>query len=218
MAVPTFRGYTQSNVYQASSKTMGYGVDAGTSILFAIYSGSGNSYPAGFVDLCTFNGVSMTQVAAVSNNEAYTEIFYLVNPPVGSYNVVFTFRYLSGGNPYSNSNTGNCIVTHFGNCLSTASPIGNNGTGANSATLTIQKAGNVTLEASTSYNGIPSPQSGQTTIWAEGLNNRYSCVAYKTQPASGSVTDSFSNPDYRQTTSIIEMKRIPMKQKQLIIT
>lgn len=143
----------------------------------------------------TYAGLALT--LAVSKMYSYTvittqyndaEIWYLVNPPSGSANIVVT---LSGSASYVVAGA----VSYTGVDQTTPIPTtaSNDGTGSPAISITTANANSWivdTLSYSNTTSVSPSPNSGQTQRWGLGLvsNTIWGCGSDETTTAAGSYS------------------------------
>lgn len=175
-----------SNYGTTSDLTFSHTVGVGAKILLVGVSATSNLVPAATV---TFNGVPMTLLTskqADSSAAGFSYIFYLLNPPAGTHNiVVHTTTDGFGGDRIAGG------LSLFGTDNSAPSNTATHADSSSSgqATIVTTVTGSLLFEVCCEYSNVDtvSPGSGQTNV----ITASKGCVAYRANTTPQSYTELF---------------------------
>ncbi|WP_186289687.1 cadherin-like domain-containing protein [Methylomonas koyamae] len=158
MAVTANGSISSTNSTSASSLTWSHGVATGTNS--ALFVEIALDDPTVNVNSVTYGGVALTQVGRSANNHA-VEIWTLVNPTVGSANIVVSLSGTTGVAAGATNYNGVAQSTAYYGF------VGASGTGTTASVTVASASGDLVID-SQYWQGIPSGGavgSGQTLLW-----------------------------------------------------
>lgn len=191
----------------AVNLTFSHTVGASANLLAVPVSAFLGGAPSGF-SAVTYNGVTMTPSAILNLNTNYfTNIYTLINPSVGTHNVVIT----GSGTALASSVQAGSVSFIGGNI---SNPTGGANFSAVNSVATVST--NVTTQYNNSYlidclydrrpTGVPTQNSGQTSIYInnEGYVGYAIGTSYKSVGINGSYTMGWHSggSDYMQLLSL----------------
>jgi|GEM_PF-4223988 len=184
----------------ASSTTISYTNTSGSNKLLVV--GVSAQQPYGYVTSITYNGTQLTKLGNLSNsNQGRIEGWYLVNPPVGTFNVVVNNSQgdnaVIGVMSFSNVNQ----TTPFGTVVSAQ------GSGTTATVIANSAINDLVFGVVAFNNGSTNltPGSGQTEYWDKTVNSSIA-GAGSMKPGAASVTMSWTSTSASWTIGAVSIK------------